>query len=280
MSLCSRPVHSATDRSHFRRAARLVAALAATLLLSACSGAIPPLRPELRSAAEQRDALGLVEALDRLIDADTATDGDREAAYDAIQRWEEPTASYAYARAALAGRVAQIRGLSAIGLVGEVERYARQCLELDPKFRDGAASRMLGTMYVLAPASLVEHGDSETGLEMLEKLAQERPTELENQVRVAEAYVALGDPDPATPYLCTCKAGRAKLRPESQRLLAKLLSEVESDGPLSCPTLSSAPPPSPASSTPAPEPPVAPPPAPASAAPSATPAAAPAPAKP
>lgn len=229
-------LQSALRRCHFVRVARTAAVLLATLVLTACSGAIPPLRPELRAAADQRDALGLVEALDRLIDADTATDGDREAAYDAIQRWEEPTASYAYARAALAGRVAQIRGLTAIGLVGEVERYARRCLELEPSFRNGAATRMLGTMYVLAPSSLVEHGDSETGLEMLEKLAQEHPTEMENSVRVAEAYIALGDPDPATPYLCACKAGRAKLRPESQRLLAKLLQEVESDGALACPT--------------------------------------------
>lgn len=191
-----------------------------------CSSAATTLRPELKSAADSRDALALSDALERLIDRQQATEDDREAAYEAVKRWQERTAAYAFARAALAGRLAQVRGLSAIGLVAEAERYARLSRELDPEFRDRAATRMLGTLYVLAPASLVEHGDSETGLEMLEQLVQKQPDNLENHLRVAEAYVALDDYEPAFEHLCRCVKQRASLRPDEQRLLASLVDEV------------------------------------------------------
>ena len=47
--------------------------------------------------------------------------------------------------------------------VRDVERSARRSRELDPGFRDSAATRLLGTLYVIAPASLLKHGDSEAG---------------------------------------------------------------------------------------------------------------------
>jgi hypothetical protein len=52
-------------------------------------------------------------------------------------------------------------------------------IKLDPKFRNDAASRLLGTMYVVAPSSFVEHGDSEQGLELLEGLVDEYPGDAE-----------------------------------------------------------------------------------------------------
>lgn len=174
----------------------------------------------------KHDALALADGLQRLIDEQQVTDDDREAAYHAIQQWEDRSAGYAFARAALAGRLAQIRGLSAIGLVAEAERWARLSRQQDVEFRDGAATRMLGTLYVLAPGALLEHGDSETGLELLEELLEKRPEQLENHLRVAEAYIALGDPDPAFESLCRCRAEHAKLGKDDQRLLAKLVDDA------------------------------------------------------
>ena len=65
---------------------------------------------------------------------------------------EQDTAAYAFARAAVTGRLVQQRGLRGASLVGEVERWALRSRELDPDFRDGAATRLLGTLYVIAPA--------------------------------------------------------------------------------------------------------------------------------
>jgi len=116
-----------------------------------------------------------------------------------------------------------------VGLVAEAEKWARRSHALDPKYRDGAARRMLGTLYVMAPASLVKHGDSEDGLEMLEEVLDEYPDNLENHLRVAEAYVSLDDPDPAYELLCTCLDRKQELRPDSQRLLYRLVDSVDQE---------------------------------------------------
>lgn len=213
---------------------RLAAIGYATIALAGCPSNATHLRPELQAAADQRDALALSDALERLIDEQKASEADREAAYEAVKRMEQPTAAYAFARAALAGRLAQMRGLSAIGLVGEAEQYARLSRQRDPSFRDGAATRMLGTLYVLAPGSLVKHGDSETGLELLEELVEQRPELVENHLRVAEGYVALGDPEPAFEHLCLCLERRDALRPDDQRLLAKIVEDAGGKAELDC----------------------------------------------
>jgi len=210
--------------------------LVCAVLGTGCPGTIAPLRPEMQAAADRRDALALSEELERLIDSGRVTDDDREAAYEAVKRWNEPTAEYAYARAGLAGRLAQVRGLTAIGLVGEVESWALESIKRDPKYQDEAARRMLGSLYVLAPSSLLSHGDSEKGLEMLEKLCERHPDSLENHLRVAEAYVALGDPEPAFPHLCRCDKERARMRPSDQRLLDKLVQDAGGKAALGCPT--------------------------------------------
>lgn len=205
-----------------------------TLALVGCPSNATHLRPELQSAANARDAVALSDALEQLIDEQKATEADREAAYEAVKRFENASAEYAFARAALAGRLAQVRGLSAISLVGEAERYARLSRERAPNFRDGAATRLLGTLYVLAPASLVEHGDSETGLLLLEELLDKQPELLENRLRVAEAYVALDDPDPAFEHLCLCLKRRSELRPDAQRLLMQIVEDAGGRQELGC----------------------------------------------
>jgi hypothetical protein len=89
---------------------------------------------------------------------------------------------------------------------------------------------MLGTLYVFAPAALLKHGDSETGLEMLETLARERPDVPENHLRVAEAYIALGDNQGARPHVCHCLAARSRLRRDDQALLAQLFAQLTAGG--------------------------------------------------
>ncbi len=185
------------------------------------------MNPKISAAAASPDPLALLDALEELIAAGKDTPEDRELAYARIKEHEENTAAYAFARAAVTGRLAQVRGLSAAMLVGEVERWARLSRELDPGFRDQAATRMLGTLYVLAPAALLAEGDSEEGLSLLEDLAKKRPDVLENHLRLAEAYLALGDPGPATPHLCRCQKERTALRRDDQILLDRLLADAQ-----------------------------------------------------
>jgi hypothetical protein len=242
----------------------LAALIGLALVALGCSGGVPPLRAELQGAAATHDPVALSEALEQLIDAGTVTDDDREAAYHAVSSWPvEQTAAFHFGRAAVTGRLAQVRGLSAIGLVGEVETHARKSIELDPKFRDGAATRMLGTLYVLAPGSLLDHGDSEEGLELLEKVRDEHPDDPQNHLRVAEGYIALGDSEPAPEPLCVALAHRPKLSADDRRLLDKLVEDEGGAPALACPA-------PPAAATPASAPSAAP------AAPTSTPAATPA----
>jgi hypothetical protein len=199
----------------------------------ACLDVIP-LRPELRPAAVEHDALDLSDRLEDLIDRQADTPEDRSAAYDAVKAWKEKSAEYAYARAKLAGRLAETRGLSAVGLIKDMERWARISIALDPRFRDGAARRMLGTLYVLAPASVVKFGDSEEGLEMLEKQLERYPDNPENHLRLAEGYIALGDPFPAYELLCHVRVRGDGLSGSDKRLLDSLVKQVGGPEELLC----------------------------------------------
>ena len=194
------------------------------LIATACAGPPPVVNPELMAVAQRSDALATSDALEALIERGADTPADREFAYAAVQKPELDTVAYAFARAAVTGRLVQQRGLSGARQIGEVEFWAQRSRTLDPDFRDGAATRLLGTLYVIAPGSLVEHGDSERGLELLEALVREHPEIVENQLRLAEAYIALGDPDPAGPALCVCLAKRDALRRDDQQLLDQLVA--------------------------------------------------------
>ncbi|MEM9877398.1 MAG: hypothetical protein AAF928_21040 [Myxococcota bacterium] len=210
----------------------LVAALAA-LASTACLDVVQ-LRPELRSAASRRDAAALADDVETLIDEEAMTSEDREAAYEAVGRWSEKTAAYAYARASITGRLAEVKGLSASRLITEVETWARRSHALDPRFRRGAARRMLGTLYVLAPAAFVRHGDSEVGLELLEKQVALYPEDPVNTLRLAEGYVSLSDLDPAYPLVCRTRAHRDRLRPAETRVLDALVESLGGPEELDC----------------------------------------------
>jgi hypothetical protein len=190
--------------------------------------------PNFAAAAEQRDAIAVYEALEALVDAQKDTKQDREDAYAMIEGWDDGSRAYAFARAAIAGRLAENRGLQAGGLVTEAESYARRCREKEPDFREGSATRLLGTLYVLAPSRLLKHGDSETGLSLLEDEVKAHPDRLISRLRLAEAFIALGDPDPSREHLCVVKQGEAQLSAGDKRLLAKLIGEVGGEEELGC----------------------------------------------
>ena len=183
------------------------------------------------SFADTRTAIEVYERLEALIDAQKASEQDREDAYALVIKRAETNADYYFARAAVAGRLAENRGLQAMGLVTEAEDYAIRARAADPDFREGSATRMLGSLYVLAPATLLAHGDSETGLELLEGEVKAHPDRLVSRLRLAEAYIALGDPDPAKEHLCVLGPAEAKLTAGDRRLLAKLQKDV---GTLEC----------------------------------------------
>jgi hypothetical protein len=196
--------------------------------LAACGGggAAASAHPALVAAA-RRDALAIADALEALIADGRDSSDDRAYAYEAVLRARPAdTAADAFARAAVIGRLVQARGLAASHLVAEVERHARRSRALDPGFRGGAATRLLGTLYVLAPAALLEHGDSEEGLSLLMELAEARPEAPENQLRLGEALLALGEREQAAAPLCRAAAARSSLRRDEQGLLDRLLEDA------------------------------------------------------
>jgi hypothetical protein len=219
----------------------LVAVLGA---LPACWGGVtgaqgPAVSASLRTAVATKDPLAIADALEELIASGADTPEDRQLAYAEVRAMPVDTPAYTYARAVVTGRLVQLKGLLGADMVGEVEHYALRSRKLDPDFRNGAATRMLGTLYVVAPAALLRNGDSETGLELLEGLVQKNPDVIENHLRVAEAYIALGDVEPAKPHLCRCSADRAKLRRDDQALLSQLLKDA---GNPTCPKRAAQPP--------------------------------------
>jgi len=181
-----------------------------------------------------QQALEVYRALEAKIDAQTDSKADRKQAYGQVADLDDGSADYAFARAALAGRLAQARGLKAGKLVTEAESFARRVLEAEPDYGEGAVIRLLGSLYVNAPARLVKHGDSETGLSMLEKEVEAHPDRVESRLRLGEAYIALNDPEPSFPHLCICIQNRATFAGDNQRLLARLVDEVGGEEALGC----------------------------------------------
>lgn len=210
-----------------RRAAALVGL--GLVLLTGCPPAVAVATPApLQLAFDKGNALEIADTLETLIGDGKDTEQDRQTAYDMVRQKELPTAEYAYARAMVTGRLAQKKGLTAAFLLREMEEWTKKSIALDAAFRDGAATRMLGTLYVLAPASLLSGGDSEKGLEILEALVKKHPNAVENHLRYAEAQIALGDPGPAAESLCHCLAHKASLRKDDQSLLQKLFQDAGS----------------------------------------------------
>jgi hypothetical protein len=214
-----------------RRPRAIAIALLILAALPGCPAVRAPTNPELATTAQTGDILALSDALELLIAEGKDTPTDREYAYQVAKKVDANTAASAYARAAITGRLVQDQGLRAADLVPAVEKYGLRSRKLDPDFRGGAATVLIGKLYVMAPATLLKKGDSETGLEMLEEVTTKYPEVPENHLRLAEAYVALHDPEPAAPHLCFCLQYKDALRPDDQRVLKGLLDDA---GPLKC----------------------------------------------
>jgi hypothetical protein len=210
-----------------------IAAVAALLAgLAACAVLRPPGYKEFEVAVKQGKAIDIYDRLEALIANDDDTRTDRKNAFKAIREKNEDTAEFQFAWAGIAGRYVQQKGLLGANLVKDIERHALRSRDLDPSFRNGAATRLLGTMYVVAPSSLVEHGNSELGLEMLSELVAEYPHDAENHLRLAEAYIALNDPEPARPHICECVVVKDTMRKDDQNLLVNLIADA---GRVECP---------------------------------------------
>jgi hypothetical protein len=194
--------------------------------LAACSVLRPPGYSDFKGAVSSGDALKIYDTLEALIAEDDDTRNDRKMAFSAVRNRNDDTAAFQFAWAAIAGRLVQQRGLLAANLVKDIEKHARRSVELDPEFRGGAATRLLGTMYVVAPSSFLEHGNSELGLEMLEGLVEKYPNDPENHLRTAEAYIALNDPLPAAPHICACLPVKETMRKDYQKLLENLIADA------------------------------------------------------
>lgn len=205
------------------------------LLVLGCRPDSTAVPPDGGAATVPGDALGVSDSLETKIEAGSASEDDRVRALEQVRAIpDDGSAGYAFARAAVAGRVAELRGIKAGKLVGEAEGFARKSIERDPEFRERAASRMLGSLWVMAPPRLLEHGDSEKGLAMLETLAKEQPDEPLNHLRLAEAYVFLGDAEPAVPHLCIVSQGEGALRRDDRALLQRLMDEAGEEEPIEC----------------------------------------------
>jgi hypothetical protein len=209
-----------------RWASRALAAVAALVVANGCG----PLKHIPLPVGTTVDCLKVSDELEAKIEAGTDTSADRDLAYDKVRQSPCEGAGQSFGRAAVTGRVVQQKALLAANLVRDVETYARKSRDLDPAFRDYASTRMLGTLYVLAPAALLKHGDSETGLEMLETLAHDHPDVPENHLRLAEAYISLGDTRSARPQVCECLAVRDRFRRDDQQLLNQLFAQLTAGG--------------------------------------------------
>lgn len=208
------------------------AALLGLASLSGCkpSGTVDPTITE----AKAEGAWAIHEALEARIAAGKVSEADRAAALETVRAAaDDGTAAHAYARAAVAGRVAEERGLKALKILEEMRTWALKSIERDPEFEGLAAKRLLGTLYVLA-ANHLEDGDSEEGLELLEEVVDAHPDVALNHLRLAEGYIALGDPDPAFESLCVAQAGRDTLRAEEAALLDSLIAELGGAEALGC----------------------------------------------
>lgn len=213
---------------HWPRLTLFVAALASMAAL-ACKpkGTVDPTIAEAPA-----DAWAIHEALEQRIATTGANDAERAAALDKVRTApDDQSAAYAYARASVAGRVAEGRGLKALALLEEMREWSETSIERDAAFMDMAATRMLGTLHVLA-GQHIKSGDSERGLELLESVLDAHPEHAVNHLRVAQGYIVLGDPEPALELLCVAIAKRAELTAEEQKLLDGLIGDV--GGEVSC----------------------------------------------
>jgi hypothetical protein len=164
--------------------------------------------------------------LEAWVDEGRATPESRQIAYDRGKRTcDDGTAAYALARALLASRLAEVKGMRGLSLVREAESFARISMKRDPDWREGEAQRLLGSLLALAGA-YVPQFEVEEGIELLEGLCAKYPQTPANTMRLSEALISAGDFESASSPLCATWLRRSGLRPSERRTLAAMLTQM------------------------------------------------------
>ena len=81
----------------------------------------------------------------------------------------------------------------AVGNLGRLESEMKQALALSPDIDDGGPLRLLGALYLKAPAWPNGIGDRDKALELLEKAVKEHPRHPLNHLFYAQALWEEGD---------------------------------------------------------------------------------------
>jgi len=94
------------------------------------------------------------------------------------------------------GQLAQTRGLSALRLVGQMEREFSRARALDPQFDQAGPDRNLGLLYRDAPV-IGSVGSRRKALEHLTRATTLAPLFPENRLNLIESYLKWGEPGAA-----------------------------------------------------------------------------------
>lgn len=95
-----------------------------------------------------------------------------------------------------------VRGImSSLFYLGPIEKHGKRAMEIDESYFYGAPLRLMGRFYHQAPGFPIGPGDSNKGIEILEKAVQVGPDFLYNHVYLAEVYMAKRRKDEARELL-------------------------------------------------------------------------------
>ena len=111
----------------------------------------------------------------------------------AIAQGGNPDGAVHYYLAANLGLAVRGHPALAMGSLGRLETEMKQAVALSPDIDDGGPLRLLGTLYLKAPAWPTGIGDRDKALELLEKAVKEHPAHPLNHLFYAQALWDDGD---------------------------------------------------------------------------------------
>lgn len=128
----------------------------------------------------------------------------------ATERAPDDVSAHYYASLCMGAR-AQAKTVEGLDLVERMLAEAKRALELDPEALHGGPHRLLGGIYLRAPAWPASVGDLDAALEHLEAAVRIAPTWAENHLLLAEALLADDREDEARAALEESKKRMADL---------------------------------------------------------------------
>jgi hypothetical protein len=165
-----------------------------------------------QQAAPQDRDIGLILARCSLMKADFQGNSDRrielcEQGYEAARRVSRgpDDAEAAYLQAVNLGLYVHAKGLTAVGRLSELVKLLKTAGQ-QPQIDDGGPLRVLGLLYVKAPAWPVGPGDLDLGLDLLKKASESYPEHPLNRLFYAEALIADGQKEQARTELERARA--------------------------------------------------------------------------